>query len=71
MDKLEETQNEMKRREKLYGKNLDTQNVKFRKRGINNLILKTKYSNSNFDTAKKNKNNKWMKTVEIKSNIIL
>lgn len=71
VDKLEETQNEMKRREKLYGKNLDTQNVKFRKRGINNLILKTKYSNSNFDTAKKNKNNKWMKTVEIKSNIIL
>ena len=69
---LEETQNELKRREEKYGKNLfnDYKNVKSRQGKKN--FFKTKYINTKlttFSSSDLSKNDKRMKTVENKRNI--
>jgi hypothetical protein len=78
LGKLEEEQNELKRREKKFGKNLNVMNIKFRKRfnninNNNNLNIKTKYmnTNSNYASTQRNKGNKRLKTVENKRNIVI
>lgn len=73
VDKLEEAQNEIKRREKLYGKNLDpSENIRFRRRN-NKINIKTNFMdmNTNNRVKLKNQNNIRMKTVENKSKIVL
>ena len=71
---LEETQNELKRREEKYGKNLfnDSKNIKSRQGKKN--FFKTKFANTKlittFTSSDLSKNDKRMKTVENKRNII-
>ena len=74
VEQLEETQNELIRREKKYGKNLNLKrNVKLKNLGNNKTNIRTKYINtiSNFEKTQRNKSNKRMKTVENNRNIIL
>ena len=74
LDVLEETQNELKRREEKFGKNLFSgKNMKLRQvNNKNNKNINIHYSNtrSNFDRTDFNKSNKRMKTVENKRNIM-
>ena len=74
VEQLEETQNELIRREKKYGKNLNLKrNVKLKNLGNNKTNIRTKYINtiSNFEKTQRNKSTKRMKTVENNRNIIL
>ena len=67
MEKLEEEQNELKLREKKYGKNLTVMtktNINLKKGKYNNLGIKTKYinTNSSLGLTHKNKSSKRLKT---------
>jgi len=73
VDKLEEEQNELKRREEKYGKNLDVNQIMRNKKNTNkNLKINTKNikTRPNYDQTLTTKSNKRMKTVENKLNIV-
>ena len=73
VDKLEEEQNELKRREEKYGKNLDVnQIIRTKKNKNKNLKINTKYikTKTTFDQALTTKSKKRVKTVENKRNIV-
>ena len=75
LTELEETQNELKRREEKYGPNLYTDNNNIKSRQGKKKIINTKYLNTklsfNRTNLSKNKNKRRVKTVENKRGIIL
>ena len=70
---LEETQNELKRREEKYGKNMFNENKNVKSRQGKKNFFKSKYISTKlttFTSSDLSKNDKRMKTVENKKSIV-